>query len=162
MDRLRMRHSPEERRCLMTAKEYLSQAHHIDLRINSKLEQVKSLRSLAQKATATWSDVPMNGTRNISRMSDIITRMVDLQNEIDTDITGLLNLRQEIAAVIRHVDNHTYQTLLELRYLCFKSWDDIAAEMGYERRYILKVHDRAVQKVDTKRHIKTVENHIGA
>ena len=35
----------------MTVKEYLSQAYRIDQRINSKLEQVASLRALATKAT---------------------------------------------------------------------------------------------------------------
>ena len=40
----------------MTVKEYLSQAYRIDQRINSKLEQVASLRALATKATSTLSD----------------------------------------------------------------------------------------------------------
>ena len=40
----------------MTAKEYLSQAYKIDNDINSKLEQVASLRDLATKATSTISD----------------------------------------------------------------------------------------------------------
>ena len=43
---------------LMTAKEYLSQAYKIDNDINSKLEQVTSLRDLATKATSTISDMP--------------------------------------------------------------------------------------------------------
>ena len=37
----------------MTAKEYLGQAYRLDQRINSKLEQVLSLRELTTKATAT-------------------------------------------------------------------------------------------------------------
>lgn len=37
----------------MTVKEYLGQAYRIDQRINSKLEQVGSLRALAAKATST-------------------------------------------------------------------------------------------------------------
>lgn len=39
----------------MTVKEYLTQAYRIDQRINSKLEQIASLRGLALKATATLS-----------------------------------------------------------------------------------------------------------
>ena len=35
----------------MTAKDYLTQAYRIDQRINSKLEQVASLRELTTKAT---------------------------------------------------------------------------------------------------------------
>lgn len=49
----------------MTVKEYLSQAYRIDQRINSKLEQVASLRALATKATSTLSDTPPSGSRNV-------------------------------------------------------------------------------------------------
>ena len=41
----------------MTAKEYLSQARQIDVRINSKMEQVSSLRDMATKATQTLTDM---------------------------------------------------------------------------------------------------------
>ena len=47
---------------MMTAKEYLTQAYRIDQRINSKLEQVSSLRDLSTKATSTLTDVPPSGT----------------------------------------------------------------------------------------------------
>ena len=40
----------------MTTKEYLAQAYRINQRINSKLEQIVSLRELATKATSTLSD----------------------------------------------------------------------------------------------------------
>ena len=50
---------------MMNAKEYLSQARWLDMRINSKLAQVDSLHSLATKATSTLSDVPPSGTRNV-------------------------------------------------------------------------------------------------
>ena len=66
----------------MTAKEYLGQAYRLDQRINSKLEQVMSLRDLATKATSTLSDVAPSGTRNVHRMEDIIVKIVDLENEI--------------------------------------------------------------------------------
>ena len=35
----------------MTAKEYLSQAHHFDQRIDAKIAQVASLNELATKCT---------------------------------------------------------------------------------------------------------------
>ena len=65
----------------MTAKEYLTQAYRIDQRINSKLEQVASLRDLSTKATSTFSDVPPSGTRDVHRMEDVICEIVMLENE---------------------------------------------------------------------------------
>ena len=74
----------------MTAKEYLGQAYRLDQRINSKLEQVLSLRDLTTKATATMSDMPGGGSRNVYRMQDIIGKIIDLENEINGDIDQLV------------------------------------------------------------------------
>ena len=130
----------------MDAKAYLGQAYRIDKRINSKLEQIVSLRELATKATSTLSDTPSGGTRNVHSMQDIISKMVDLEAEINCDIDTLVDLKREIVSVIKKIQNPEYQTLLELRYLCFKTWEQIAVDMGYDLRYLHKLHDRALEK----------------
>jgi len=61
-------------------------------------------------------------------------------------------LKREIVKVIKTVDNIEYQTLLELRYLCFKTWEQIAVDMGYNVRHVYRVHDLAVSTIKiTKR-----------
>lgn len=131
----------------MTAKEYLDQAYRLDQRINSKLEQVLSLRELTTKATATMSDMPGGGSRNVYRMQEIIGKIVDLENEINADIDQLVDLKREMVEVIKAVKNPEFQTLLELRYLCFKTWEQIAVDMQYSTRNIYKLHDSAVKAV---------------
>ena len=140
---------------MMTSKEFLSQAYHIDQRINSKLEQIKSLHALAVKATSTLSPTPPGENPNLRRMEDTIIKILDLEAEVNADIDSLVDLKRELASAIAQVDNPTYRTLLELRYLCQKEWEDIAVALNYDYRYLLKVHDRAVNQVDTKRHLKT-------
>ena len=54
----------------MTAREYLSQAFHIDQRINSKLSQVMRLRETATNCTATLSDMPRPDSPNRQRMAE--------------------------------------------------------------------------------------------
>ena len=63
----------------MTAKEYLGQAYRIDQRINLKMEQVASLRALATKATATYSDMP-KGYGNVHSGENVIVKIIDLEN----------------------------------------------------------------------------------
>jgi len=128
----------------MTAKEYLGQAYRLDQRINSKLEQVLSLRELTTKATATMSDMPGGGSRNVYKMQDIIGKIVDLENEINADIDKLVDLKREMVMVIKAVTDPELQTLLELRYLCFKTWEQIAFYMQYSTRNIYKLHDTAI------------------
>ncbi|MVX64244.1 DUF1492 domain-containing protein [Clostridium chromiireducens] len=131
----------------MTAKEYLSQAYRIDQRINSKLEQIVSLRALATKATSTLSDTPPSGTRNINSMEGIIVKMVDLEDEINRDIDILVDLKREIMDIIKKINNPEQQTLLELRYLCFKTWEQIAVDMGYSMQHLFRIHDKILKGI---------------
>ena len=129
----------------MNAKEYLSQAYRIDQRINSKLEQVMSLRALLGKATGTLTGAPKAATPNPQSMEDTICKMVDMETEINADIDTLVDLKAKIMTCIKQIGNPEYQTLLELRYLCFKRWEDVAAELGYDLRYVYKLHDQALE-----------------
>lgn len=133
---------------IMAAKDYLSQAFRIDQRINAKLEQVAALRALATKATSTLSDMPRPDTPNVCQMSDIIAKIIDAEDEINAEIDRLVDLKREMREVIGAVTNPEYQALLELRYLCFKSWSEISVALEYEDRYVYKVHDRALREIE--------------
>ena len=131
----------------MSTKDYLSQAYRIDQRINSKLAQVMSLRDLLGKATGTLSGAPKAATPNPHSMEDTIAKMVDLENEINEDIDALVDLKAEIKRRIKRVENTEYQTILELRYLCFKRWEEIAVDMGYSLRRLYELHDCALEEI---------------
>lgn len=132
----------------MNAKDYLGQAYRLDQRINSKLEQVASLNELATKASHTLTGMPRNPNRATSMMADAIAKIIDLQAEIDRDIDRLINLKREIVSIIKAVVNTECQTILELRYLCFKSWEQIAVDMGYNVRHVYRLHDLAVSMIN--------------
>ena len=143
----------------MKAKEYLSQAYRLDQRIDAKIEQVMSLRNLAAKATSTLSDAMPSGTRNVHRMEDIIMKIIDLEDEINADIDRLVALKREIVSTIKSVPNLEYQILLELRYLCFKPWEQIAVEMGYGIDNVFRLHQKALKdlEVGEKCTVKSIE-----
>jgi len=131
----------------MTAKEYLSQAYRIDQRINSKIEQVQSLRDLATKASSTLTHAPNSSTKNIHRMEDVITKMLDLESEINCDLVQLVDLKREIVTIIKNVESLELQTLLEQRYLCFKTWEQIAVDLHFDLRWVHRLHKKALDKV---------------
>ena len=131
----------------MTAKEYLGQAYRLDQRINSKLEQVASLNELATKCTSTLTGMPRNPNRGTSTMADAVGKIVDLQAEINRDIDRLVDLKREMVSLIKAVDNTEYQTLLELRYLCFKTWEQISVDMGYSIQHIYRLREKAYDEI---------------
>ena len=131
----------------MTAKDYLGQAYRLDQRINSKLEQIQSLNELATKCTSTLTDMPRNPSRSTSTMADAVVKIVDLKAEINYDIDHLVDLKRNIVSTIKAIDNPEYQTLLELRYLCFKTWEQIAVAMGYGIDNIFKMHKKVLAQI---------------
>jgi hypothetical protein len=146
----------------MKAKEYLSQAIWLDKKINNKLEEKVRLQALAEKTTSTYREDKVSGGKNTkSQMEEIIVKIIDLEYEIVADIDRFVDLKKEIMDTINQVKNPCYQLLLEMRYISNKGWDEIAMEMGYDKRYMMKLHGRALKiideilKEDTKRHRKT-------
>lgn len=129
-------------------KEYLSQARYLDMRINSKIQQMTSLNDLATKCTTALSGMPGSPSKNTSSMEEIICKIVDLQVEINNDIDMLVDLKGEIMQIIKSVGNPEFQTILEKRYLCFLSWEQISVDMHYSMQYTFKMHDKALTEVE--------------
>ena len=131
----------------MNAKEYLSQMRCIKAIVAIKQEQIEELRVLAEKASAAISNTPPGGTRNVNRMEDIIVKMVDLQNEMQTDYDNLITLKKDISAAIRAVSCFEHRALLEMRYLHFSPWSVIADTLHYSKPHVMKLHKTALSAV---------------
>lgn len=131
----------------MNAKEYLSQAMYIDQRIDSKLEQIMKLRESATKATAALSDMPRPDSPNVQSMEETIVKIVDLEREINRDIDALVDLKAEARKVISKLDNPEQQLILEMRYLCYKSWAEIAEDLSFSESNVYKIHGEALKRI---------------
>lgn len=131
----------------MTPKEYLNQAYWLDRRIDSKLEQLSALRDTATKTTAVMDGEVVSHTRNVHSLQDVIAKIVDMQEEINGDIDALVDLKRDIMRTIREIEDPEAQTVLELRYLCFKRWEEISVIMNYSVRRVYQIHDEALEKI---------------
>ena len=132
----------------MGAVELLKQAYYIDVRIDNKLEQMEALNALATKATTTFGNEPVSGTRDVHKREETICKIVDLQNEINADIDNLVDMKRELRKTIESIPNVDYRTVLELRYLNFRKWEEIAVTMGYRLRNVHYIHDKAIEYLD--------------
>lgn len=132
----------------MTAKEFLGQAYRLDQRINSKLQQIDSLRGLTQKVTQSYDGEVVSRTRNVTSLEDAIIRLMKAEEELNQQIDQLVDTKIKIGKLIDMVHNESYRLLLEKRYLCFLPWDQIAADMHYSRRWVLNKHERTLEVAD--------------
>lgn len=132
----------------MTAREYLSQARMIDARINSKLIELQRIRELATRATGTVSDMPRNPSPDLQQMENRVVKIVDLEKEINAEIDELVALKRDIRELIAQIRKPEYRTLLELRYLGFKTWEAVAEEVGFEPRTVYRLHNNALRIIE--------------
>ena len=110
----------------MTTKEYFEQALTLNKRINSKLDHLGALREMTTKAS-------------------IISKIVDLENEINGDIDRFVDMKREYMRIIREIRNPVFQLVMEQRYLCCRTWEKISEELGYELRSLYRLHGEALK-----------------
>lgn len=131
----------------MTARQYLGQAYRLDQRINSKLTQLSHLRNNALNITANLKEITVQTSHDNMKMENTILKIMQQEREINDEIDKLVDLKTEVRMVINRVSNIECRLLLELRYLCFRSWEEIAVEMDYSIDYVFKVHRKALELV---------------
>ena len=139
----------------MKIKEYLGQAYRIDHRINSKLDQISALHDLATKASSTVNDMPGSPNRNIHKMEDVIVKIIALEEEVNQDIDELVDLKTDITHLIKTLESHEYQIILEQRYLCFKTWEQISVDMGYSIQHTFRLHDKALKALSENHEVES-------
>ncbi len=131
----------------MTAKEFLNRAYLLDQRIRSKSAQIESLNDLATSCSVVLTGMPRNPNKATSPMADAVGKIIDLENEVAKDMNILVEIKKDITTVITAVDDPVLRTLLEERYLCGETWEEITISLNRNRRWIFRLHDRALEAV---------------
>jgi len=73
---------------------------------------------------------------------------VDLEAEINKDLIQLIDLKHEVLTIIQCIERTELQTILEMRYLCFKTWEKIAVALQYDLRQVYRLHGQALEEVE--------------
>ena len=74
-------------------------------------------------------------------------KVADLQNEVQEELEQLIDMKVEITHLINKLENREQQLILEQRYLCMKTWEQIAVDLGYNARHIRRLRDEAIEKL---------------
>ncbi len=134
----------------MTTKEYLSQYYILDKRIKDKKDEMEKLKLVVNGVGSFAITEKVQSSGNLHKMSDTIAVIIDLSDEIMKQTTKLLKLKYEIMMCIEKIEKQEYKRLLELRYIKCMKWEEIAVNMGYNYRWILKLHSKALKNLKVK------------
>ena len=144
----RLKKHPDDKAAMKEAMELEEFFHSSWYGVLTQVDHMMAtLKEMSTKTTSIMQDDVVSHTRNVHSMEDAIAKMVDMQTEINADIDQLIDKKQEIMHTIYAVENPEYQTLLELRYICFRSWEEIADKMHCTVSNVFKVHSKALRCV---------------
>lgn len=129
----------------MTLKDFLNQGYHAKARIRAKEERIENWRQIAESITAQIRPDSAGSSLPSKKVEDCACNIVDLQNEIKEEIAALVQAEREVGKFIREAPlDETDRFIMELRYLNYKKWEEIAVELNYAYRWIMRRHKRAI------------------
>ena len=131
----------------MNALDFLQQAYMLDQRIETKLRQISSLRSLAETMRSYSGNEPVCHSRNVTALEDSVIKIMEQEQELNAEIDRLVDLKKEILDVISEVKDLNFRLVLEKRHLCFESWPQIGEKMGHTDRWAQVKHQAALRVV---------------
>lgn len=134
----------------MTSQEkiqFLKRYKSIDRRIDLKCEELSRWRARATKITPVYSEMPKGG-QSCDKVQTTVEKIVEIETDIDFEIDELMAVKKEVMAAINSVRDPVLCHLLELRYIRDKKWEQIAVEMNYDYRWVLKLHGKALNLVN--------------
>ena len=131
----------------MTAKEFLNRGYHLEQRINAKIAQLNALHDLAQKCTSVITGMPVGKNTSASRMEETVAKIIDCENDLTAIIDELVDTKKEIAEAIETLPSVDQRLVMEMRYLGYKSWEDIAATMFCTDRTVFRLHGKALRNI---------------
>ena len=129
----------------MGSKEFLNKIRYIDMMINCKLEQVAELRSMLLPGAIRYDKDKVQTSNNADSISDTVSKIMELEEKINTDIDELVELKSVARENIERMENDVEKVILYKRYFNNESFENIAVECGYSWRHIHRLHGEALK-----------------
>lgn len=129
----------------MTAKEYLNSIRKYKRITDSFASQIEDIRNEIGGLRAIRYDTDKVQTSPSNRMEELIPKLIKLE---ESYTSALVHYRTEMLkriSLIATLPNQLHVTVLTLRYVEGKRWEEIALETDYSFRHITRIHGDALQ-----------------
>ena len=131
-------------------KEYWEQAERLRRRINRKIHEIYLLRQRAEGMNGSGiNDMPRTVSPDHSKMEGTVFKIMALEQDIQKTQAEYDALIANMERCIKAVDDADDRDLRTKRYLEFKSWNTIAAEMFISKRKAYYLHNKALKSLQS-------------
>ena len=128
----------------LDARMMLRDVRHCQLRTLTLCARAEKYREMAMQATGRTDAIRVSGTGDRSKVEKYILELWDVHNELQEEISRLMKKSREAEKLIRTLEDDRHRAVLELRYLCAMTWEEIAQKTNFTVRWAHKLHKEAL------------------
>lgn len=125
---------------------YLNQYRIMHIEIDQITKELQRWQDLATRISPSYSDMPHGGGSD--KVQTAAVEVAELTDKLNEKIHQAVKMQQEIKELIGTIDDATLRQLMIYRYIHGKKWEEIAVLMDYDYRWILRLHEKALCKLD--------------
>lgn len=143
----------------MGIKHQLKQIRLIDLEIKTKMEELDRLNNSFLKSPSL-KEINVQESK-VSLKDDAYVKIINLNDYINEQVDKLIDLKCELIKAIEQLDNSRERTIIWMKYISSKGWDEIAEELKISKTTLFILHDEAIKKIDlicTKKGVSVPNN----
>lgn len=134
----------------MTAKEYLSQIRTLEARIRSLDNEIEALRETVGNLRSPWPDGQPHGSGVTNPVEAEAVKLADKLQKLEVEqikTRGRLWVRRtQIIEDIGRIPDETAVILLTAKYVNGDTFEQIAVDIGYSYRQVLRKHGEALER----------------
>ncbi len=130
-------------------KEYLQRGWKLREEILKKEQKLEFWKSLASSTSSAGLG---SGGNTQSKIELAMVQVVDLEKEIQEDLDKLAGIEIETLKYIKGLDlNENDKLILQMRYVGYQSWGNIANFLGYTQSYLWEIHKKILKNIGQHR-----------
>lgn len=129
------------------AQKYLERVEWIDSIVHNNLIEQKQWQELALSITANTGGERVQSSGSKSKMADAVDHCVDAEEYILQSVQRLKKEKRDIISTIEQVDSPMLYNVLHLRYIQYKSLQEIADKYNRSYDWCKTTHGRAIAAV---------------
>lgn len=125
------------------AKEWLNRGYKLNEEINQLEAAKRTMYDRLTSITPAYEGEIVSGTKDPHKYDAYAAYCADIDSRVDE----LFEIKREIQQAISKVDDAKLRALLLARYINFMTFEEIAVNMSYDWRWIMRLHNKALNIV---------------
>lgn len=130
------------------AKKRLKQIKWLDAQIDGLIQDLADAQAKATKVTSVISPAVVSRSTDPDQLEAGVMKIIELKKQINQKIDEFVDRKREMESIIEKVEDADQVNVLRKRYFEYKSWEQIAVEVGCKYRNVHYIHGDALKVVE--------------